>query len=117
MAKLRAGIVGGAGYTGGELIRLLINHPDVTISFIHSKSNAGNAVSHVHADLAGETDLTFTTDLCFLPRLIALSSSTRCAHLAAEIVHGQRRQSSARARAAEGQAASLRAPARVPSRR
>jgi N-acetyl-gamma-glutamyl-phosphate reductase len=63
MGKLRVGIVGGAGYTGGELIRLLINHPDADISFIHSKSNSGNPVSHVHADLAGETDLEFTGDL------------------------------------------------------
>lgn len=63
MGKLRAGIVGGAGYTGGELIRLLINHPDADISFIHSKSNNGNPVSHVHADLAGETDMVFTAEL------------------------------------------------------
>lgn len=63
MGKLRVGIVGGAGYTGGELIRLLINHPDADISFVHSKSNSGNPVSHVHGDLAGETDLAFTSDL------------------------------------------------------
>lgn len=60
---IQAGIIGGAGYTGGELIRLLINHPQVNISFIHSTSNAGNAVSKVHADLVGETDLIFTADL------------------------------------------------------
>lgn len=63
MEKLKVGIIGGAGYTGGELIRLLINHPDASISFIHSKSNSGNPVSHVHGDLAGETELTFTGDL------------------------------------------------------
>ena len=63
MGKLKIGIVGGAGYTGGELIRLLINHPHAEISFIHSKSNSGNLVSHVHGDLAGETDLAFTADL------------------------------------------------------
>ncbi|MBL7697616.1 MAG: N-acetyl-gamma-glutamyl-phosphate reductase [Chitinophagaceae bacterium] len=63
MANLKAGIVGGAGYTGGELIRLLINHPRVNISFIHSNSNSGNAVSKVHADLEGETDLVFTNQL------------------------------------------------------
>jgi len=63
MGKLKIGIVGGAGYTGGELIRLLINHPDASISFIHSKSNSGNPVSHVHGDLAGETDLLFTVEL------------------------------------------------------
>jgi len=58
--KIKAAIIGGAGYTGGELIRLLINHPQVEIVFIHSKSNAGNAVSTVHADLIGETDLHFS---------------------------------------------------------
>src|SRR5919112_1231389 len=63
MANLKVGIVGGAGYTGGELIRLLINHPYAEIKFIHSKSNTGNAVDHVHADLAGETDLVFTDQL------------------------------------------------------
>jgi N-acetyl-gamma-glutamyl-phosphate reductase len=60
---LRVGIIGGAGYTGGELIRLLINHPNVTISFINSKSNANKPVSSVHADLLGETDLVFSSDL------------------------------------------------------
>jgi N-acetyl-gamma-glutamyl-phosphate reductase len=63
MEKLKVGIVGGAGYTGGELIRLLINHPQANISFIHSKSNSGNPVTHVHGDLAGETDLMFTGEL------------------------------------------------------
>jgi N-acetyl-gamma-glutamyl-phosphate reductase len=63
MAKLKVGIVGGAGYTGGELIRILINHPEAEIAFIHSKSNAGNNVSQVHADLAGETSLQFTDEL------------------------------------------------------
>jgi N-acetyl-gamma-glutamyl-phosphate reductase len=57
---IRAGIIGGAGYTGGEMIRLLINHPSVTISFIHSTSNAGNPVSNIHTDLMGETDMIFT---------------------------------------------------------
>ncbi len=56
---VRVGIVGGAGYTGGELIRLLINHPAVEISFIDSKSNAGKYVHEVHHDLIGETDLKF----------------------------------------------------------
>lgn len=63
MAKIKAGIAGGAGYTGGELIRLLINHPHAEIGFVHSKSNSGNAVSKVHQDLAGETDLLFTGEL------------------------------------------------------
>lgn len=59
---IKAGIIGGAGYTGGELIRLLIHHPGVEISFIHSKSNAGNPVHAVHQDLIGETDLIFSSD-------------------------------------------------------
>ncbi|HEY0355593.1 MAG TPA: N-acetyl-gamma-glutamyl-phosphate reductase [Flavisolibacter sp.] len=60
---IKAGIIGGAGYTGGELARLLIHHPYVTVSFIHSRSNAGNLVSSVHQDLLGETDLEFTGEL------------------------------------------------------
>lgn len=60
---IKVGIVGGAGYTGGELIRLLINHPEVEISFVHSKSNAGNPVYQVHPDLLGETSLEFAADL------------------------------------------------------
>jgi N-acetyl-gamma-glutamyl-phosphate reductase len=61
--KIRAGIIGGAGYTGGELIRLLLNHPSVDISFIHSRSNAGKVLSYIHQDLVGETDLVFTGEL------------------------------------------------------
>jgi N-acetyl-gamma-glutamyl-phosphate reductase len=60
--KGAVGIIGGAGYTGGELIRLLINHPDVAIEFIHSRSNADKLVSTVHQDLIGETDLVFTAN-------------------------------------------------------
>lgn len=63
ISKIKVGIVGGAGYTGGELLRLLINHPQVEIVFINSKSNVGNLVSKVHADLIGETDLLFSADL------------------------------------------------------
>ncbi len=61
--KIKVGIIGGAGYTGGELIRLLINHPHVSVSFIHSRSNAGKAVHTVHQDLLGETDLLFTDQM------------------------------------------------------
>lgn len=50
MKKIKAGIVGGAGYTGGEMIRLLINHPNVEVAFIHSTSNAGNPVSELWVD-------------------------------------------------------------------
>jgi N-acetyl-gamma-glutamyl-phosphate reductase len=63
MKKIKIGIIGGAGYTGGELIRLLVNHPNADIAFINSKSNAGNNVSKVHQDLIGETDLQFSDDL------------------------------------------------------
>ncbi|HTH81594.1 MAG TPA: N-acetyl-gamma-glutamyl-phosphate reductase, partial [Mucilaginibacter sp.] len=63
MAKIKAGIVGGAGYTGGEMLRILINHPDVDIVFVNSSSNAGNSVYVVHTDLFGDTDLKFTDEL------------------------------------------------------
>ncbi len=59
--KIRAGIIGGAGYTGGELIRILINHPNTEISFVQSKSNAGNALSKIHDDLIGETNMIFNS--------------------------------------------------------
>lgn len=57
---IRAGIIGGAGYTAGELIRLLLHHPDVNIAWVYSTSNAGNPVADVHQGLIGETDLRFT---------------------------------------------------------
>jgi N-acetyl-gamma-glutamyl-phosphate reductase len=59
---ISAGIIGGAGYTGGELIRLLLNHPQAHIAFVHSKSNAGNPLHQVHEDLVGETNIQFTGD-------------------------------------------------------
>lgn len=60
MKKIKAGIIGGAGYTGGETIRLLLRHPHVDIAFIHSRSNAGKNISQLHADLIGETSLQYT---------------------------------------------------------
>ncbi len=63
MANIKAGIIGGAGYTGGELIRLLIHHPYISVSFIHSRSNAGKPVHSVHQDLLGDTDLIFSGEL------------------------------------------------------
>lgn len=57
---IQVGIIGGAGYTAGELIRLLIHHPNVHLNFVYSTSNAGNAISHIHQDLVGSTDLLFT---------------------------------------------------------
>jgi N-acetyl-gamma-glutamyl-phosphate reductase, common form len=66
--KISAGIIGGAGYTGGELIRLLLHHPYADIAFVHSNSNAGNYLYQVHEDLAGETDLQFTGDLSLMEK-------------------------------------------------
>ena len=63
--SLRIGILGAAGYTGGELIRLLVNHPQAEIVFAHSESNAGNRVSDVHEGLVGDTDLVFTDQMPF----------------------------------------------------
>lgn len=60
---IRVGIIGGAGYTAGELLRLLTGHPDVEICFVHSSSNAGNKITDVHCGLLGETELTFTDEL------------------------------------------------------
>jgi len=63
--KLKVGIIGGAGYTAGELIRLLINHPQVEIGFVHSTSNAGNPIANIHEGLIGETDLVFSGTFSF----------------------------------------------------
>lgn len=62
MEKIKVGIVGSAGYTGGELLRILIFHPNVEIIFANSASNAGNKLSDVHNDLFGDTELTFSSD-------------------------------------------------------
>jgi N-acetyl-gamma-glutamyl-phosphate reductase len=62
-AKIKVGIVGGAGYTGGELIRILLNHPAAEIVFVHSKSNAGNFLYKVHKDLQGDTEIKFSSAL------------------------------------------------------
>jgi N-acetyl-gamma-glutamyl-phosphate reductase len=63
MQKINIGIVGGAGYTGGELLRVLLRHPNAHISFVHSTSSAGELVNKVHADLVGDTQLKFTNTL------------------------------------------------------
>jgi len=57
---IRVGIIGGAGYTAGELLRILVNHPEVKIAFVHSQSNAGNPLTYVHEGLMGDTDLAFS---------------------------------------------------------
>ena len=60
---IKAGIIGGAGYTAGELIRILLHHPKTNIDFIFSTSNAGNKVYKIHQDLIGSTDLLFTNTI------------------------------------------------------
>lgn len=62
---LHVGILGAAGYTGGELIRLFLNHPEAKIVFANSESNAGNPIAEVHEGLYGDTDLRFTSDMPF----------------------------------------------------
>ncbi len=62
---ISVGILGAAGYTGGELIRLLLNHPEAEIVFANSESNAGNLVSDVHEGLIGDTDLRFSSEMTF----------------------------------------------------
>jgi len=57
---IKVGIIGGAGYTAGELIRLLVNHPEVELSFVHSSSNAGNKLYDVHEGIYGDTELCFS---------------------------------------------------------
>lgn len=60
---IRAGIIGGSGYTGGELIRLLVNHPKVDIDFVYSRTKSGKKISVAHPDLLGTLDLTFTDSI------------------------------------------------------
>ena len=60
---IKAGIIGGAGYTAGELIRLLLNHNQVNIDFVYSTSNAGNKIHKVHQDLVGTTEMEFTSEI------------------------------------------------------
>ncbi|MFY0652883.1 MAG: N-acetyl-gamma-glutamyl-phosphate reductase [Cyclobacteriaceae bacterium] len=60
--KISVGIIGGAGYTAGELIRILLNHPAAEIDFINSTSNAGAPITQVHEDLYGDTDLVFSSE-------------------------------------------------------
>lgn len=60
---IKAGIIGGSGYTGGELIRILLNHPEVQIDFVYSTTRAGKPVASAHPDLLGLTDLSFSGDV------------------------------------------------------
>lgn len=59
---IKVGVIGSAGYTGGELLRLLVHHPDVKIDYVHSKSQEGKSIISVHSDLIGDTDIKFTGD-------------------------------------------------------
>ena len=63
MGKINVGIIGAAGYTGGELIRLLLHHPETNIAFANSRSNAGKPVHSIHQDLLGDTELVFSADI------------------------------------------------------
>ncbi len=63
MTKIKTGIIGGAGYTGGETIRLLLNHPHAELAFVQSRSQEGKLLSDVHSDLIGETSLKFTSSI------------------------------------------------------
>ncbi|MDE1207607.1 N-acetyl-gamma-glutamyl-phosphate reductase [Tenacibaculum larymnensis] len=60
---IQVGIIGGAGYTAGELVRLLLQHPETAINFVYSTSNAGNKIANIHQDLVGSTELTFTNKI------------------------------------------------------
>ena len=87
---IKAGIIGGAGYTAGELIRLLLNHPETEIVFINSSSNAGNRITDVHEGLYGETDLRFTDQLpldAIDVLFFCTAHGERCVQSAAECHH------------------------------
>ncbi|MFM2139640.1 MAG: hypothetical protein RJA57_1947 [Bacteroidota bacterium] len=72
MKKIKIGIVGGAGYTGGELLRVLLHHPEAEIVFVHSRSKAGQPVTAAHPDLTGDTNLRFSNELSPQPDLLFL---------------------------------------------
>ena len=83
METINVGIIGGAGYTGGELLRILINHPFVNITFVYSNSQAGKPVWATHTDLLGDTDLTFTGDI---PSVAGRSRYCRCTFFYAPVM-------------------------------
>jgi N-acetyl-gamma-glutamyl-phosphate reductase len=60
--NIRVGIIGGAGYTAGELLRILLWHPAVTLVFVHSTSNAGKKITDIHKDIIGDTDMVFSSE-------------------------------------------------------
>ncbi|MEC7454404.1 MAG: N-acetyl-gamma-glutamyl-phosphate reductase, partial [Bacteroidota bacterium] len=61
--KKTVGVIGGSGYTGGELIRLLVNHPEISIDFVYSTTRPGTYLTDTHNDLIGQTDLQFTNEI------------------------------------------------------
>ncbi len=63
MKQIKVGIIGGAGYTGGELIRVLLGHPFAELVFVHSRSNAGKPIASIHDDLEGFNELCFTDEI------------------------------------------------------
>jgi N-acetyl-gamma-glutamyl-phosphate reductase len=62
---INVGIIGGAGYTAGELLRILLNHHGAKVTYVHSTSNSGKKISDIHTDLLGDTDLTFSAEYSF----------------------------------------------------
>ena len=72
--RIKTGIIGAAGYTAGELLRILIHHPEAEVVFAQSASHAGAPVSRVHADLAGDTDLHFSENMPEEPDVLFLCS-------------------------------------------
>lgn len=80
----KIGIIGGAGYTGGELLRILINHPMVEISFVHSNSQAGKPIYSIHTDLIGSTNQVFTDQLAKVDILFLCSGHGESSKFLAE---------------------------------
>ena len=91
---IQVGIVGGAGYTAGELIRLLINHPNTNINFVYSTSNAGNKISKIHQDLVGSLDVEFTDTSYHLgAKIIHIKSYFELDETVKVVVHEPEQQS------------------------
>ena len=74
---IKVGVIGGAGYTAGELLRILLNHPEVEIGFVQSESNTGNLITDVHDDLVGETNLRFTNEIALSEVEVVFLHGTR----------------------------------------
>ncbi len=70
---IKAGIIGGAGYTAGELVRLLLNHPEVSLEWVHSSSNAGRPLCEVHSGIAGDTDMLFADNTRYRTSMFSFS--------------------------------------------